>query len=239
MLNGSFAKIHEDVTNIRKKINNHEYDHDLEGNEVKAIIQLDNTRGSINNQNIIQGKIIDHRMKKIDELLQDENGSYYIHSEMVPKPVLAGFQIIGNSIVRTFTSSDRDIVLDILSHGLNGTLDLVKPVNFDLQRIFQDYSGHWIGGIFDREGNMQKGTFYGEYIEKDDVIGKCWKKNKKSIIGFQTEYFGNEPSKVRVSLEGGVISYSNVEDVRFLQFVFDELNSYMIDPPRTKRRRNA
>jgi hypothetical protein len=105
--------------------------------------------------------------------------------------------------------------------------------------MYNDYENHWIGSIFDREGNMQKGTFYGTSIEQDDVIGACWETNRKSIIGFETEYFGNEPVKVRVSLDGGVQVHTNITDEQYLQFVLNELTPYMVNTPRRVRRRRT
>lgn len=143
--------------------------------------------------------------------------------------------IVGNSLIRAFTGFDRDIAIPILSHAIGGTKDYIKHVNLDLQRIYKERKGHWIGSIFDRDGHMQKGTFYGNHIERDDVIGSCWKNNKKSLLGFETDYFG-ETSKVRVTLEGSVQSYAETTDEQYVQFILDEIAPYMVDAPRSRRR---
>lgn len=237
MLNGSFARFGE-VDDLHRKLNNHTFEHDLEGETVEAVIQLDNTRQTINDMPIISGLVIDHKLIPTHRL-EKEDGKYIIKTEISPRPVWANFQILGNGLVRVFSSIDRGIAQTVLSHALGGTVDFVKPVIFDLQKMYKDYKGHWIGSIFDREGNMQKGTFYGKDIEKDDVIGACWKANKKSIFGFETDYFGNQPVKVRVTLEGSVQVHSSITDQTFLQYVLSELTPYMLDPPRSRHRRTS
>ena len=178
-------------------------------------------------------------MRGSSKLVEKDNGKFMIETEVSPKPIWTEFQIIGNELIRVYSGDARNIVLQVLSHGLGqGKTEYIKPVYFDLERIRKDHKGHWLGSIYDREGHMQSGTFYGDHIELDDAIGKCWKKNKKSQVGFLSEYFDNEPTKIRVTEEGTVqIMKGGITDEIYLQFVMTELSKYMIEPTRSKRKR--
>lgn len=238
MLSGSFGKFPE-VENISRKIKNHSYEHDLEGHTVKAIIQLDDNSSTINNKKILRGIVIDHQLIPHSDLLEDENGKYYINTDIKPRPIWTRFEIIGDNLVRVDNSFARSIAFDVLSHGLGATMDFVKPVHFDLQKLAGDYEGHWVGGIQDREGHMQSGVFWGDYIERDDVIGATYKKGTKNQVGFETEYFNNGSTKVRVTREGSIQVYSDINEEMYFQFIMDELAKYMVDAPKSKRRRTS
>lgn len=237
MISGSFGRFDE-TNDIRQKIlHNRTFDHELEGNPVTAIVQLDRETTRVRNQEIISGLVIDYRMIKLSNL-EEQDGRFHVRTDVEPRQVWAEFQIIGKDLVRAYSSYGRDIVLPVLSHALGANTEFIRYANFDLQRVYGDYRGHWIGSIYDREGHMQKGTFYGNHLEKDDVIGHCWKINKKGMLGFETEYFGNESLKIRVTKEGSAQVYNDeIPDERYLRFVLDELKEYMIDEPRTRRRR--
>ena len=238
MLAGAFGKFPE-TTNIADKITNHSYEHDLEGETVSAVIQLDNLEVTINRKKILKGIAIDHRMLPDSKLVKDDRGKFRIETEIKPQPVYTRFEIIGNNLVRVQNSSARSVAFSVLSHGLGGVVDYVKPVNFDLQTLARDYSGHWVGGIQDRDGHMQSGIFWGDTIERDDAIGRCYRNGTKNQVGFATEYFGNEPMKVRVTKEGSIQVYGNVTEEQYIQFVMDELSQYMIDAPRSRRRHTS
>lgn len=238
MFSSSFAKF---TSKDIPKLKDYSYEYELEGFPVKAVVQFEDVKHKINEKEVRKGIAIAHRMRDSSKLVEKKDGKFMIETEVSPKPVWTEFEIIGNELIRVYSGGARDIVLQVLSHGLGqGRTEYIKPVSFDLERIRKDHKGHWIGSIFDRDGHMQSGTFYGDYIERDDVIGKCWKKNKKSQVGFLSEYFGNEITKVRVTIEGTVqIMKSGITDEVYLQFVMNELSKYMIEPSRSMHRRTS
>lgn len=236
-VNGSFAKF-EAVDKLRQKLDNHSYEHDLEGNLVQALIQLQPSNNHVDDTSVISGIAIDYKMLPVTSLME-EGGRFYPNTTHEPKQVWADFQIIGNELIMTSTMAGREIALPILSHAIGGTTNHIIELNFDLEKIFKDYSGHWLGSIYDRDGHMQRGTFYGESIEKDDVIGKCWKGNKKLVVGFLTDYFGNGSTKVKVTRDGSVFVYGDISAKDYLRFVLVELKPYMIDAPRSRRRHTS
>lgn len=239
LLSGSFGRFPE-TEDIARRLQNHTYLHDLHGHEVRAIIQLDEERFRLQNRQILKGMVIDHVLSPHSDLMRDTRGRYYVNTNIKPRLIWTRFEIIGNNLVRVDNSHARTIAFDVLSRGLNGAVnDYVKPAFFDLQRLANDYAGHWVGGIQDRAGHMQSGIFYGESIEDDDVIGTTYRRGTKNQVGFETDYFGNGSTKVRITREGSVQVYGDVAENAYLQFVTDELLPYMIQPPRTRHRRTS
>lgn len=228
----------EETAINRRRLDGYSYEHDLEGETVRGIVQLNDGHILINDLHIISGMVIDHTMKSSYSLGQ-EDGRYVIQTETSPQPVWGNFQIIGNNLIRAFSKNDMSIVLSVLSHAIGDNENYATIVNFDLEGMSQTYNDHWIGSIFGRDGNMQRGTFYGTDIRNDDVIGTCWQRNNKSQLGFESNFFGPEPVKVRVGLEGSVQVLANIAEEDYLRFVLTELSPHMINLPRNRRRRTS
>ena len=233
MLGGVFGRFpHND--RIDTQLQNYSYEHDLQGETVTAIAQLSGRETRIGNYHVRRGLAIDYEMLPHKEV-RNNDGQYYLHTEMRPTPISTEFEIIGRDFVRVNTSYAREIAFSVLSMGLGGQQNHVRIVNFDLTRLATDHRGHWLAGV-ERDGHWQKGILYGNDLARDDIIGNEYPRMSKNQVGFTTRFFG-DPVKVRVTRDGSVTVMSNVPDGDYIQFVMTELQEYMVDgePPRRRR----
>lgn len=234
MLGGVFGRF-PPVEGIDTRLRNFSYDHDLQGETVTAIAQLNGRETRIGHHNVRRGLAIDYEMLPHKEVRRDPEGQYYLHAEMRPTPISTEFEIIGRDFVRVNTSYATEIAFSVLSMALGGRQDYVRIVNFDLVRLARDHRGHWLAGV-ERDGHWQKGILYGNDLARDNIIGQEYPRMSKNQVGFSTRFFG-DPVKVRVTRDGSVTVMSNVADADYIQFVMAELQEYMVDGVAPRRRR--
>jgi hypothetical protein len=124
---------------------------------------------------------------------------------------------------------NKVFVKEVISSALR-PVDLLNYVQLDTQKMSQDTKDHWTRGFDGRSGRVQRGTFFGDSVEQDSIFGRELKKVKAKNVGLITKFFGN-PTKVRISSEGTVTVYGNIQEEQFLKYIEQEVLSYSIQLP--------
>jgi hypothetical protein len=195
--------------------------------QLTSAIKLDEKRISLGKQvRIFSGVVVNEWIRTPKILEQVEGGAYRIVSgEPIKDTQLGQFWLTTEGIAVAQSKRSRGFSFDLLSTAL---LSKVRPIKFRVSKIADDYSGHWLGGFYDRKGRMQSGTIYGDSLEEERLIRREYPRWKKKQVGFQTKYFG-ALTKVKVTQEGVVSAYRDLygDMEQFFAFVKDELLKYI------------
>jgi hypothetical protein len=159
------------------------------------------------------------------ELKRNENGRYSILSEEAVITRWSNIIITPNYIV-VDKKGNKVFVKEVITNAL-GLIDSINYLQLDTHKMSQDTKDHWTHHFDGRSGRVQTGTFFGDGIEQDPVFGKELKKSNTKAVGLVTRFFGN-PAKVRISSEGGVTAYGNLEEEQFLKYIEAEILPYRI-----------
>lgn len=120
-------------------------------------------------------------------------------------------------------NKDGEFAFDLIEQATGGEVDKVE---FDLPEIVRDYPGQWMGGIEDRQGNVENATFFGEDIEHDGDLGTAFQNSDKSQIGPRIPYDGEE-LKIRIGPSWyQVVKPANFPRQKYLAFLDEVLLEY-------------
>ncbi len=133
--------------------------------------------------------------------------------------ILSGFIVVDKLLSRKFVSQ-------IINHGL-GRRNFAEHVTLDTQRIANDHRDQWVRRFKDRTGRVNKGSLYGDGVERDSVFGPELIRSTTGSIGWFTNHFGSN-DKVMVSPKGSVTVWANPPIHMFLKFIRDEILPYLI-----------
>lgn len=205
-----------------------------DGHELRSIAQVTDKQITSSNTLIVSGKAFDERLVDSRQL-KEKNGEYYIQSTTVVVPHVCDFWLSSTGMLVVDYKENREFCSRVVSQALFGTNNSVYNILFDMQKLEHDFDKqHWIGKFYDREGNVVKGTLFGENIEADPDFGEPYTKSKKNQIGFTTNYFG-EKTKAKVTRDGYVVILANINTDVYFRFIEKHLAKYMIKPPQGLR----
>jgi len=120
---------------------------------------------------------------------------------------------------------------ELISLALTGAEGNIMDCEIDIDRLFSEYPLQWFGAFKDREGNIQRGNFFGVNIIEDDEMGEAYTRTlHKNQVGFITNYFGPE-IKVRITRRGYIQVHANLEEEmdKVFEFLRDEISTYIIE----------
>jgi hypothetical protein len=219
----------EEVSDLRDRLKQFSYVHsDLAtGESLRSAVQVNKT-GEVNGHKVIEGLVIDEVMTKVSTLERSEDGRYYVHDTSQKSAKWARFIAFTDGLVVLENSAMISDAFRILSQAISGSNTSIRVLGFNVEKIYHDFSGHWMDEIEGRKGHWHGGTLYGEGLETDDAVGKELEKSTKNRVGFYTDYFARDRTKVAVTKDGSVMIWAGVKRDDFLKYVLDELSAYMI-----------
>ncbi len=123
-----------------------------------------------------------------------------------------------------------------LSKLLFGDPSVIKPVEFDIQKIETDvknglFEGMWAFYFNGRKGSITKGALYADITVdiEDDNMYKEAASAPKNFIGLIVELSINgksEKVKLRVSRKGTVTIYRDLDSIDYLDTIFDVIELF-------------
>ena len=216
------------IEGVFDKLKDFQTEREERGFILKSVIKMNSIVHKLTEETeLYSGVVMDEYLRIPHKLIEREEGVWEVTEGEPTVDLRYGyFWITEGSIIIVDRSENKEFVFRVVSEALGGGENSVRPVRIDIQRIASDYYGHWLGSIVDREGNMQSGTFYGENLEDDDVIGREYIRCNKRQIGIVTDYFG-APVKVRITRDGTVMIMANIARENYVQFIKDNILPYV------------
>lgn len=158
-------------------------------------------------------------------LLEEEDGRFSILHHDTVMTIWAYIYVVRGFVVAD-RLENRVFVQQIINKGLNLS-DGAHGVYLDTARMARDHADQWVRGFSDRLGRVDRGTVFGEGVERDSVFGPELGRSTSKSVGWTTNFFG-APSKVRVSPRGSVTVWANPPIKHFLRFLRMEILPYII-----------
>lgn len=165
-------------------------------------------------------------------LVEDEDGTYSILHHDTVKTTWANIHIVQGYVV-VDRLENRSFVRQIINGGLNRGVALgiaAHDVYLNTAAMVANHPDQWIRGFSDRMGRVNRGTVFGEGVERDAVFGPELDRSTKKSVGWITNFFGS-PTKVKVSPLGSIIVWSNPPMDAFMRFLRIEILPYIIALP--------
>jgi hypothetical protein len=132
--------------------------------------------------------------------------------------------IIAPNYILVDKKVNKVFVKEVISNAIS-LVDSLNYVQLNTQKMSQDTKDHWTRGFENRSGRVQSGTFYGDSIEQDSIFGTELKRAETKSVGLVTKFFGN-PTKVRISSDGGLTVYGDIQEEQFLKYIEQEILPY-------------
>lgn len=221
------------TNNLNNKLNNHVKQKNEGNHDLSSLIRMHNIQKDLpNDVSILEGTIFDEFVKTTHRITKTGNNlnglpDYAIQIDPYIDIRAGDFWISNNGMLVNKRKGDRGFVSTTINHALETD---IKPYFINIEDVAVDYTNNWLGGIVDRQGNWQKGTFHGDDLRRDNVIGREFVACTKNQVGGYTQYFGGN-TKFKVTREGVVTVYTDLNDdiETFLNFVQDELQIYFVE----------
>jgi len=234
MTHRTFAKFEvtpelQNAKTLQNKLNRYFVTRQEDGQQLKTLIRLDDFQGSLGpNSKVLFGTVFDEYIKSSSRIVNKGNENdvpnYVIESDPYVDIRAGLFWISTDGMVVFGRKNGRTFGSNVISKALG--VD-ITPIRIKIEKVAEDYTDNWIGGIVDRDGNWQKGTLHGDNLRADDCIGAEFASCTKNQLGGYTGHFGGS-TKFKVTREGVVTIYTDLnEDIgTFLRFVKNEINDY-------------
>jgi hypothetical protein len=196
--------------------------------DLLSVIQYMPERFKLGKNRLARRAMVIHQNVGTRHALTRNEGRYSIlHEEAVI--TRWSLIIIAPNYIVVDKKVNKVFVKEVISNALS-LVDSLTYVQLNTQKMSQDTKDHWTRGFDKRSGRVQSGTFYGDSIEQDSVFGTELKRAKTKSVGLVTKFFGN-PTKVRISAEGAITVYGDIQEEQFLKYIEQEILSYSIQLP--------
>lgn len=231
MLSGALIKIPEDFDIQRLSGTNwSRASGDL---TLQSVIQFNERTITMDTRIRAQIALAIHQYVKIEpSLIQETDGRYTIIDHDVIKTTWSNIYVVQGFVV-VDRLENRSFVIQIINKGLANGSNLgiaAHDIYLDTARMVANHPDQWIRGFSDRMGRVDRGTVFGEGVERDSVFGPELARASKKSVGWITNFFGS-PNKVKVSPSGSVILWANPPIDGFLRFLRMEILPYIIALP--------
>ena len=244
MSSGIFVTF-ENPMNLKSKFSKiFSFIHEVEGEAVNGVIQLDEPKPEekIDDIIILNCELVDYVQIGRNVMKKDkQTNRYSVETNFVLVPTMFRFQIINNNFVKINNAKERPYVIKALTIALGGNKNKAKPVNFNMKKLEEDYPKHKKSNV-KRDGLWQGGTIHGINLAKDSILEDEYKEMMKSSITFEVEYFDTKVD-VSISKYGGISfkTYGDIEisNNQFIKYFIKELQPYTVIGKVTKHRRTS
>jgi hypothetical protein len=222
MLSGALIKLPADI--VIDRFNGLKWEREERGQALRSIIQFQQMIPRSADPNIRQMLVIHESLGK-EPIVNENNGIYSISYVDSTMPSWAYAHAVPDFII-VDRLENRDFVMEIINKGLRLT-NPVHSVELDTHKMTIDYKGQWIRGFADRRGRVDRGTVFGEDVEKDAIFAPELAKSTSRSVGWKTNFFGS-PIKVRVSPRGAITVWGFPPIELFLSFIRKEILQYVV-----------
>ena len=231
MLSGALIKIPDDFD--IQRLNGTNWSRPVGELTLQSVIQFSEGTILIDRDTRAQAALAIHQDIRIEPtLIQESDGRYSILHHDVVKTTWSNIYAVQGYVV-VDRLENRSFVRQIISRGLNRGSQLgivAHDVYLDTARMVTDHPDQWIRGFSDRMGRVDRGTVFGEGVERDSVFGPELDRSAKKSVGWITRFFGS-PTKVKASPSGSIILWANPPMGGFLRFLRTEILPYIVSLP--------
>jgi hypothetical protein len=200
---------------------------------LQSVIQFSEGTIVMDRETRAQAALAIHQDIRIEPtLIQESDGRYSIIHHDVVKTAWSNIYAAQGYIV-VDRLENRSFVRQIINRGLSSGSGLgitAHDVYLDTARIVANHPDQWIRGFSGRMGRVDRGTVFGEGVERDSVFGPELNRSMKKSVGWVTNFFGS-PTKVKISPSGSVTVWANPTEGLFLSFLRIEILPYIIALP--------
>lgn len=178
-----------------------------------------------------QGNIFHEYLKETRRIIREGNRFRIREPEEIIDTHWSKFWIadIGYIIVNKPYSQKK--AFETISQAMTGEIGNIEKINFNMDAVFHNYhTSQWVGGFQDREGNIQRGSFWGENIAEDDEMGEAYRRTRhKNQVGFITDYF-EAGVKVKLTTAGYIQIWTDLSENpdSVFEFIRDDLAQYIL-----------
>jgi hypothetical protein len=222
MQSGALIQLEEDFD--IEKLDRCRYDRKYSHHVLKGVIQFEGSTLRVGDLDVKPAMALYERLVQ-RPVIDEVNGSYRI----VYRDAIEAYSskiYVATGLVLVDNLDNRPFVKDIINKGQNKA-HLASNITLNTYKLSKDHEDQWTYGFADRMGRVQKGTVFGNSVEKDAVFGPEFENCSSRSVGWYTDFFGM-PIKVKVSPRGSVTLWSMVPPEVFLNFIRKEIVPYII-----------
>ena len=230
--NGYIGKFDFKITKDEEEIDNYYYSWIEKGRKLESFIQLEPVEITLDSGvKILSGTVYFEYLKRTKNIVKSGKVLKVIDDKEVIDTLWSRFWLTKESYIVIKVGRFKRKIFEVLCHGLDQEPNSIRPITFNIEEIAYANPRKWLGGFYDREGNVSSGVFFGENIENDIELGDIYKDmKKKNQVVFFTEYFRAD-TKIKITRTGYIQIFTNLEDRPNLVFEYirDELEPYILD----------
>lgn len=226
MLSGALIRLPEDLA--IETLDGAVWEREERGLELKSVIQFQGRPVRVDRDSTAELALAIHQEIVKEPALGEENGRYLVSYQDTTVTKWAYIYLFQNFVVAD-RLANRGFVREIINKGLN-LPHRSHIVYLDTARMVTGRADQWVRGFCDRMGRVDRGTVFGESVERDSVFGPELSRSTKKSVGWITNFFGS-PVKVKVSPLGSVTVWANPPVGLFLRFLRMEIMPYIISLP--------
>lgn len=222
-----------DINMIKQTLEEHFGSKMGKEHELRSIVTLkpeieDNDRIYLNGSLHYQGEeeITDYEitelktLKRVPKLVRR---TYYVEFWMSSSGVVL-FKKSGVS--NKFVEEGKNLLSEIIF----GTPDKIHKLTYDIEKIESDcldgkHDGMWTFSFENRQGNITKGTAYGEEVNEDPLYGH-FRNASKNFIGIKEEINGKNIVKIAIFKKGTIRILSDLGDSVCIPTIFEIIDQF-------------